>query len=92
MCTFSNVNQNQKMDFKFLKSCLNFTKCCHGLMVNGGLWICSGEVWSSVVPALVIVVLDIEAGKLREADSQSTASIVDVLSIQRLKQMLEHYV
>lgn len=54
-------------------------------MVNGGLWICGGEVWSGVVPALVIVVLDIEAGELREADSQSATGIVDVLSIQRLK-------
>lgn len=64
------------------------TKCssCHSLGVNGGLWICSWKVWSGVVPALVVVILDVEASELGEADSQSTASIVDVLSIQRLKE------
>lgn len=50
--------------------------------VNGWLCIRSGEVWSGVIPALVIVVLNVEAGELGEADSQSAASVVDVLPIQ----------
>lgn len=72
-----------------LKLCLNHTKCssCHGLGVQGRLCICSGEVRSSVIPALVIVVFDIKAGELGEADSQSTAGIVDVLSVQRLREI-----
>lgn len=53
-------------------------------MVNGGLRICSGEVWAGVVPALVIVVLDVQAGELGEADSQGAAGVVDVLPVQRL--------
>lgn len=81
MCSLPNT--------KFFKSSPNLTKgsSCHGLVVNGGLWICSGEVWSGVIPTLVVVVLDIQAGELGEADSQGTAGIVDVLSIQRLRQM-----
>lgn len=50
-------------------------------MINGWLRVGRGEIWAGVVSALVIVVLDIEAGKLGEADSQGTASIVDVLAI-----------
>lgn len=62
----------------------NLTKrsSCHGLGVNGWLCIRSGEVWSGVIPALVIVVFNVEAGELGEADSQGAASIVDVLPIQ----------
>lgn len=54
----------------------------HGLVVDGGLGISGGEVWPGVVPALVVVVLDVEAGELGEADSQGAASVVDVLPIQ----------
>lgn len=63
----------------------DFTERCHGLVVDGGLRICGGEVWSGVVPALVIVVLHIQAGEFGEADSQGTTGVVDVLPIQRLK-------
>lgn len=68
---------------KNLLKSLSLTKCCscHGLMINGGLGVCRGEIWAGVVSALVIVVLHIEAGELREADSQGTASVVDVLAI-----------
>lgn len=57
----------------------------HGLGVHGWLSIGGGEVWPGVVPALVVVVLDVEAGELGEADSQGAASVVDVLSIQGLE-------
>lgn len=50
--------------------------------VNGWLGIRSGEVWSGVIPALVIVVFNVEAGELGEADSQGAAGVVDVLPIQ----------
>lgn len=73
----------------FFKLSPNLTKCsrCHGLGVNGGLCICSRQVWSRVISALVIVVFNIEAGELGKTDSQGAAGIVDVLSIQRLKQI-----
>lgn len=57
----------------------------HGLGVHGWLGIGGGEVWPGVVPALVVVVLDVEAGELGEADSQGAASVVDVLPIQGLE-------
>lgn len=51
-------------------------------MVNGWLGVGGGEVGSGVVPALVIVVLDIKAGELGETDPQGATGIVDVLPIQ----------
>lgn len=56
----------------------------HGLGVDGWLGVGGGEVWPGVVPALVIVVLDVEAGELGEAYPQGAAGVVDVLSVQRL--------
>lgn len=56
----------------------------HGLGVDGWLGVGSGEVWPGVVPALVVVVLDVEAGELGEADPQGAAGVVDVLPVQRL--------
>lgn len=58
----------------------------HGLVVDGGLWVCGGEVWAGVVPALVVVVFDVKAGELGEADSQGAAGVVDVLTVQRLRE------
>lgn len=71
-----------KADDKVLKS-LGLTErgSCHGLRIHGLLGVGRGEIWPGVVSALVVVVLDIEAGKLGEADSQGAASIVDVLAI-----------
>lgn len=54
-------------------------------MVDGGLRVGGGQVRPGVVPALVIVVLDIKAGELGEADSEGAAGVVDVLPIQRLR-------
>lgn len=51
-------------------------------MVKRGLRVGSGKVWAGVIPAFVIVVFDVEAGELGEADSQGTTSIVDVLAVQ----------
>lgn len=75
-----------------LQPCPRLTKCggCHGLGVDGGLCVCGGEVGSGVISALVVVVFDIQAGELGEADSQGTAGVVDVLSIQRLRRNLKH--
>lgn len=56
----------------------------HGLVVHGGLGVSGGQVRPGVVSALVVVVLDIEAGELGEADSQGAAGVVDVLAVQRL--------
>ena len=56
----------------------------HGLVVHGGLGVSGGKVRPGVVPALVVVVLHVEAGELGEADPQRTASVVDVLPVQRL--------
>lgn len=62
---------------------------CHGLGVNGGLSICGGQIWASVIPAFVVIVFDIEAGEFGEANSQGTAGVVDVLPIQRLKETVQ---
>ncbi len=59
--------------------------CSHGWMLHGGLTVSGGQVRSGEVAALFVVVFDIEAGEFGEADSQSAAAIIDVLSIQRLK-------
>ena len=42
------------------------------------------QVGVSVVPALVIVELDVELLQLREVDAQRAAAVVDVLTVQRL--------
>lgn len=56
----------------------------HGL-VQGGLAVAGGQVGPRVVPALVVVVLDVEAGELREVDAERAAGVVDVLPVQRLR-------
>lgn len=55
----------------------------HGL-VQRGLAVAGGQVRARVVPTLVVVVLDVEAGELGEVDTQRTAGVVDVLPVQRL--------
>lgn len=55
-------------------------------MLHGGLAVSSGKVWSGEVSALLVVVFDVETGEFGEADPQSTAAIIDVLTVQRLKQ------
>lgn len=74
-----------------MKECWNvsLTKrgCCHGLGVNGGLSVRGGQIWASVIPAFVVVVFDIEAGEFGEANSQGTTGVVDVLTVERLKQI-----
>ena len=57
----------------------------HGLVVHGGLGVSGGQVRPGVVPALVVVVLDVEAGELGEADPQRAAGVVDVLPVQGLE-------
>lgn len=57
-----------------------------GLRFKRGRPIPCGQIRASVVSALIVVVLDIQAGEFGEADAQRTARIIDVLSIQRLKQ------
>ncbi len=44
-----------------------------------------GQVGVRVVSALVVIVLDVQTRQLREVDSQRAAAIVDVLSVQGLK-------
>lgn len=56
-----------------------------GLGFEWGRAVPCGQIWASVISALIIVVLDIQAGEFGEADAQCTAGIIDVLSIQRLK-------
>lgn len=58
------------------------TKSSHGLVVKRGLRVGSGQVRAGVIPAFVIVVLDVEAGELGEADSEGAAGVVDVLAVQ----------
>lgn len=60
-------------------------------MVDGGMAIPSREVRPGVVTALVVIVLHIQTGQLGEVNAQSAASIVDVLSIQRLQEYITHY-
>ena len=62
----------------------------HGLVVYGGLGVSSGQVWSGVVSALVVVVAHVEAGELGEADPQGAARVVDVLAVQRLETHSRH--
>ena len=49
--------------------------------VHGGLAVPRGQVQAGEVSALVVVVLDIQAGQLGELHAQSTAGVVDVLAI-----------
>lgn len=53
-------------------------------MVQGGLRVGGGEIQAGVVPALVVVVLDIQVGELGEADSERAAGVVDVLPVKTL--------
>ena len=55
------------------------------MILVGWFSISSGKVWSGVVSTLIIVVFDIEVDQFTEVYPQSTAWIVDVLSIQRLE-------
>lgn len=60
--------------------------CGHGCVLHGRLAVSGGKVWSGEVSALLVVVFDIQAGEFGEADPQCAAAVIDVLSIQRLKQ------
>lgn len=59
--------------------------CSHGRVLHGWLAVSRGQVGPGEVTALLVVVLDVEAGEFGEADPQSAAAVVDVLSVQRLK-------
>ena len=48
--------------------------------------VAGGERGVGVVAALVVVVLDVERLQLAEVDAQRAAAVVDVLSVQRLRQ------
>lgn len=56
-----------------------------GLGLERGRAVPGGQIGTGVVSALVVVVLDVQAGEFGEADAQRTAGVIDVLSIQRLK-------
>lgn len=58
----------------------------HGVMFETRLAVSCGQIWSCVVTALVVVVFHIQAAELRETDAQGTATVVDVLSIQSLRE------
>lgn len=60
------------------------TKGSHGLVLDGRLAVAGGQVRARVVAALVVVVLDVEAGQLGVADPQRAAGVIDVLSVQGL--------
>jgi len=57
----------------------------HGRVLHAGLAVSAGQVRPGEVAALLVVVLDVEAGELGEADPQRAAAVVDVLAVQRLK-------
>lgn len=57
----------------------------HGRVLHRGLAVSRGQVRPGEVTALLVVVLDVEAGEFGEADPQSAAAVVDVLSVQGLK-------
>lgn len=61
--------------------------CSHAGGLQAGLTFPGGEVRPGEVTALLVVVLDIEAGEFGEADPQGAAAVVDVLSVQGLKHM-----
>lgn len=66
--------------------CGGLTECCsHGRVLHGGLAVSRRQVRPGEVAALLVVVFDVEAGEFGEADPQSAAAVVDVLSVQRLK-------
>lgn len=55
-----------------------------GLLFERGRAVPGGQIGPGVVSALIIVVLNVQAGEFGEADAQRTAGVIDVLSIQRL--------
>ena len=57
----------------------------HGRVLHCGLAVSRWQVRPGEVTALLIVVLHVEAGEFGEVDPQSAAAVVDVLSIQRLR-------
>lgn len=67
-----------------------------GVLVIGGghgrvycrLAVTGREFGPGVVPALVIVVLDVQVDQLGEVDPQCAAGIVDVLAIQGLNNVM----
>lgn len=61
-------------------------RCGHGWVLHGRLAVSAGQVRSGEVSALLVVVFDIEACEFGEADPQSAAAVIDVLSVQRLTQ------
>lgn len=52
---------------------------------GGGVQLPRGQVGSGEVSALVVVVLHVERAQFGEVDPQRAAAVVDVLTIQRLK-------
>lgn len=59
--------------------------CSHAWVLQGRLAIPRWKVRSGEVTALLIVVLDVEAGEFGESNPQGAAGIVDVLAIQGLE-------
>ena len=67
-----------------------------GVLVIGGghgrvqcrLAVTGWELGPGVVPALVIIVLDIQVDQLGEVDPQRAAGIVDVLAVQGLNKVI----
>jgi len=66
------------------------TEGSHGWVLEARLDVPGGQVGPGVVAALVVVVLDVEAGELGEADPQGAAGVVDVLTVQRLEHTHTH--
>lgn len=52
---------------------------------SGGVQLSRGQVGSGEVSALVVVVLHVERAQFGEVDPQRAAAVVDVLTVQRLK-------
>lgn len=79
--------------------CYEVNQCCRALTEGGGgdglrferrRAVPRGQIGPSVVSALIVIVLDVQAGEFGEADAQRTASVIDVLSIQRLENTCTH--
>lgn len=57
---------------------------------GGGVQLSRGEVGSGEVSALVVVVLHVERAQFGEVDPQRAAAVIDVLTVQRLKDRRTH--
>lgn len=56
-------------------------KCCSNSWVQRWLSIARWKVRTSVVPAFIVVILDIQIHQFGKINSQSTASIINILTI-----------